>query len=57
MSGFSVLWMCANLFELVDAANTDGETFTDQFLGSPLLVLSAIIIILIGASIYRKMRK
>jgi hypothetical protein len=57
MSGFSVLWICSNLFELVDVANTGSETFADQFLGSPLLVLSAIIIILIGASIYRKIRK
>ncbi len=58
MIELSIQYVCiAFLFGLVDIANTTEETFIDQFLGSPLLVLSAIIIILISASLYRKMRK
>lgn len=58
MIGLSIQYVCiAFLFGLVDIVNTTEETFIDQFLGSPLLVLSAIIIILIGASFYRKIRK
>ena len=58
MRGLFIPSACAAfLFELIDVENTVEETFVDQFLGSPLLVLSAIIIILIVSSIYRKMRK
>jgi hypothetical protein len=45
------------LFALINIVRADGESFADQFLSSPLLVLTAIIIIDIIALIYRKIRK
>jgi len=45
------------LFVLIGTVNAVDESFVDQFLGSPLLVLVAIIVIDIVAFIYHKMRK
>jgi hypothetical protein len=39
---------------IVDASE---ESFTEQFLGSPLLVLAVVIVIDIVALIYRKIRR
>jgi len=45
------------LLALINIVHAADETFTDQFLGSPLLVLVAIIIIDVIAFIYHKIRK
>jgi len=45
------------LFTSINIANAANESFTDQFLGSPLLILAAIIVIDIIAFIYHKIRK
>ncbi|MEM3673652.1 MAG: hypothetical protein QW468_05480 [Candidatus Bathyarchaeia archaeon] len=58
MKARSALALCLMLFfscgKVVGASE---EPFTEQFLGSPLLVLTAIIIIDIMALIYRKIRR
>jgi hypothetical protein len=45
------------LLSFVNIASASEESLTEQFLGSPLLVLTAIIVIDIIALIYRKIRK
>jgi len=45
------------LFTFVSTVNATDESFTDKFLGSPLLILVAIIAIDIVAFIYHKIRK
>ncbi|MGB9714115.1 MAG: hypothetical protein ACPLZC_03945 [Candidatus Bathyarchaeales archaeon] len=45
------------LLSFVNVVGASEESFTEQFLGSSLLVLTAIIIIDIIALIYRKIRK
>ncbi len=45
------------LLSFVNVVGASEESFTEQFLGSPLLVLTAIIIIDIIALIYRKIRE
>jgi len=45
------------LFALINIVGAADESFVDQFLGSPLLVLVAIIIIDIIAFIYHRVRK
>lgn len=45
------------LFTLVNIVNAADESFADQFLSSPLLVLAAIFVIDIIALVYRKIRK
>jgi len=45
------------LFTFVSTVNATDESFTDKFLGSPLLILVAIIAIDIIAFIYHKIRK
>jgi len=45
------------LFVEVDVVKAADESFAEQFLGSPLLVLTALIIIDIIAFIYHKLRK
>jgi len=45
------------LFASIRSANAAGESFEDQFLGSPLLILAAIIVIDIIVFIYHKVRK
>jgi len=45
------------LFALINLAYADGESFGERFLGSPLLVLVAVIIIDIIALIFHKLRK
>lgn len=45
------------LFTLISSVNASDESFVDQFLGSPLLVLVAIIVIDIIAFVYHKIRK
>jgi uncharacterized membrane protein len=51
---FCFLLMMAASIGHVYAAD---ESFTDQFLGSPLLILTAIIVIVAVAFVYHKMRK
>ncbi|MDI6905636.1 MAG: hypothetical protein QMD13_09185 [Candidatus Bathyarchaeia archaeon] len=45
------------LFTLINSVNAAEESFADQFLGSPLVVLVAIIVIDIIAFIYHKVRR
>ncbi|MDI6846830.1 MAG: hypothetical protein QMD23_01675 [Candidatus Bathyarchaeia archaeon] len=45
------------LFTLINSVNAAEESFVDQFLGSPLVVLVAIIVIDIIAFIYHKVRR
>ena len=45
------------LFVEVDVVKAADESFAEQFLGSPLLVLAALIIIGVIAFIYRKLKK
>ena len=49
-----VLFLSVALVRVVHAAD---ETFGEQFLGSPLLVLVAVTIIAALASLYHRMRK
>jgi hypothetical protein len=53
----SVLYSLFLLFALINIVGAADESFADQFLGSPLLVLTAIIVIDIIALVYRKIRK
>jgi hypothetical protein len=41
----------------IDHVYAADESFTDQFLGSPLLILVAIIVIVTVAFVYHKIRK
>lgn len=52
-----VLYALLFLFTLVNSVNAADGSFADQFLGSPLLILAAIIVIDIIAFIYHKIRK
>ncbi|MEM3731671.1 MAG: hypothetical protein QW667_07070 [Candidatus Bathyarchaeia archaeon] len=45
------------LSTLINVVFATDDSFLDQFIGSPLLVLTAIIVIDIIAFIYRKIRK
>jgi hypothetical protein len=45
------------LFALIGSVNAADDSFANQFLGSPLLALAAIIAIDIIALIYHKIRK
>jgi hypothetical protein len=45
------------LFALTNTVKAADESFTDQFLGSPLLILTAFIVIDIIAFLYHKIRK
>jgi hypothetical protein len=45
------------VFTLINHAHAAGESPMNQFLGSPLLILTTIIIIDIIAYLYRKIRK
>lgn len=49
-----LLFLLSTLVEVVHAAD---ETFGEQFLGSPLLVLVAVMIIAALASLYHRIRK
>ncbi|MDH5375679.1 MAG: hypothetical protein OEZ21_04030 [Candidatus Bathyarchaeota archaeon] len=42
---------------LINSVNAEGDSFTDKFLGSPLIVLVAIIVIDIIAFIFHKIRR
>jgi len=53
----STLSLMLFLLSFVNIASASEESLTEQFLGSPLLVLTAIIVIDIIALIYRKIRK
>jgi cadmium resistance protein CadD (predicted permease) len=55
----NVLAFCPLLFLSAAVAQVDAadETFFDQFLGSPLLVLVSLIIIVIVAFVYRRIKK
>jgi cadmium resistance protein CadD (predicted permease) len=45
------------LFMLVNSVGAEEEPFVDKFLGSPLLVLVAIIVIDIIAFVYHRIRR
>jgi len=53
------LTLCAffTLFLLVGSVYAENESFQNQFLGSPLLILTVIIIIDIVVFLYRKLRR
>jgi hypothetical protein len=53
----SVLYSLFLLFALINVVGAADESFVDQFLGSPLLVLAIIIVIDIVALVYRRIRK
>ena len=53
----SVLYSLFLLFALINIVSAADESFAYQFLGSPLLVLTVIIVIDIMALVYRKIRK
>ncbi|MGQ9624668.1 MAG: hypothetical protein ACUVUF_05380 [Candidatus Bathycorpusculaceae bacterium] len=55
--GAQALRLMLIFLSLVNVVSASEESFTEQFLGSPLLVLTAIIIIDIIALVYRKIRK
>jgi len=54
MSVFCFLFMMAASIGHVCAAD---ESFPDQFLGSPLLILAAVIVIVAVAFVYHRIRK
>jgi hypothetical protein len=45
------------LLTLINSVNAADESFVNRFLGSPLIILVAVIVIDIIAFIYHKMRK
>jgi len=45
------------LFLLVSSVYAENESFQNQFLGSPLLILTVIIVIDIIVFLYRKLRR
>jgi cadmium resistance protein CadD (predicted permease) len=51
------LYILFLLFTLINSVVAQEEPFVDKFLGSPLLVLVAIIVIDIIAFIYHKIRR
>jgi len=53
----SLLFALFLLLLLVNSVNAQEEPFVDKFLGSPLLVLVAIIVIDIMSIIYHKIRR
>lgn len=42
---------------LVNVVRAQEETFADKFLGSPLLILTIVIVIALIASVFHKVRK
>jgi len=52
-----VLCLLLSFFVLTNTVDASDGSFVDQFLGSPLLILVAIIVIDIIAFIYHKIRK
>jgi len=42
---------------LADYTTAENETFADKFLGGPLLILAALLIIVLMALAYHKIRK
>ncbi|MEM3463489.1 MAG: hypothetical protein QXL91_01335 [Candidatus Bathyarchaeia archaeon] len=55
--GVLASWLMLFFLSLVNIVGASEESLTEQFLGSPLLVLTAIIIMDIIALIYRKIRR
>jgi len=53
----SGLYVSLFLFALANVVEASDGSFTDQFLGNPLLILSALIIIDVIAFLYHKIRK
>jgi hypothetical protein len=51
--GFQLILLSA----MVDLVNAADESPVDQFLGSPLLILAALIVIAALASLYHRIRK
>jgi cadmium resistance protein CadD (predicted permease) len=45
------------MFALINRVYAADESFADQFLGSPLLILVAIVVIVAAAFVYHKIRK
>ena len=42
---------------LADYTTAENETFADKFLGGPLLILAALLIIVLMALVYHKIRR
>jgi hypothetical protein len=53
----SILYSMLVLFSLIGNVWATDESFADQFLGSPLLILASVIIIDVIALVYHKLRK
>ena len=45
------------VFAMVGVVHAADETFAEQFVGSPLLILAAIVVIAALASLYHRIRK
>ncbi|HVP16837.1 MAG TPA: hypothetical protein VMT42_05690 [candidate division Zixibacteria bacterium] len=50
-------WSFFLMFALFGDVYAANETFAEQFLGSPLLILAAVVVIAALASLYHRMRK
>jgi hypothetical protein len=59
MKRSAVLVVCSSFLTLssVKAAHAADETFAQQFVGSPLLVLTAVMIVAALAFLYHRIRK
>jgi uncharacterized membrane protein len=59
MKRAAVLAMCSPflMFALIEGVYAANETFAEQFLGSPLLILAAVVVIAALASLYHRIRK
>jgi cadmium resistance protein CadD (predicted permease) len=53
----SIFYTMLVLFSLIGNAWATDESFADQFLGSPLLILASVIVIDAVAFVYHKLRK
>jgi hypothetical protein len=51
------IYLISLVFALVRVVYAADETFVEQFLGSPLLILAAVVIIAAFASLYHRIRK
>ena len=51
------LYILFLLFTLINSVSAGEEPFVDKFLGSPLLILIAVIIIDVIAFVYHKIRR
>lgn len=57
LGAVSALFWYFLLFSLAGIVHVADESFGAQFLGSPLLILAAVIVIAVLASLYHRIRK